>query len=275
MYSKLNVASVSHCQEDKQEEESKKCRSDKRINDPFKSDYWIFKNEQRLKCSNLETLSVFFFLAVSLFFHQYIVQQSKTKHATDTFTKPSLEQPLSSLALATVMRLVFQHTSQHVETLCLHITQVGCVSMFRGCYWIILSFTGETTDLDRAEWKMSLTPSIQRKSLQCPHVFLPGMLLTIIHPLLRISWKNWMNLQNNFLLLEWVQFVVLSGRLYYAAICWQILSTVSAPKQISQMHLIFLFPFLFCYLIFSKKYLLYTQTETRLQTSCDSCVGDS
>lgn len=69
--------------------------------------------------------------------------------------------------------------------------------MFRGCYWIVPPLTGETTDLERAEWTTSLTLSIRRKSLQCPHVFLPGMLLTIIHPLLKISWKNWMNLQNN------------------------------------------------------------------------------
>lgn len=32
----------------------------------------------------------------------------------------------------------------------------------------------------------------------------------------------------------------------------------------------------FCYLIFStKKKLLYIQTEARLQTSCDSCIGES
>lgn len=39
--------------------------------------------------------------------------------------------------------------------------------------------------------------SIQRKSLQCHHVLLQGMMLTIVHPLLRIPWKNWMNLLNN------------------------------------------------------------------------------
>lgn len=111
--------------------------------------------------------------------------------------------------------------------------------------------------------------SIQRKSLQCHHVLLQGMMLTIVHPLLRIPWKNWVNLLNNLqvtsvCVFEWMHILRchLLADLVYCICSKQIF--INAP------------PVLFLVTLFSpKKYLLYIQTETRLQTSCDSCVGES